>query len=467
MRPRGARSVIAAALLLAGCGRDSDELLVPRCAAPEIVAHEVHPLAGNVLGAVARVQTTDADSVGVRYGSSAGSLDSAAPTVPVTGDSAVVPVLGLLPETDYLIQPVAYGRCGRAAGAELRLTTGPLPVDLPRYVTGGSDPSPGYVAFGATPYGLVIDNTGRVVWYHRFPEGSGLNFQAQPNGHYVARPPAAPGEVGRWVEIDPLGAVVRTLGCARGLQPRFHDLILERDGSWWTMCDERRTMDLSLVGGLPAARVLGTVIQHVSPEGALLFEWNPFDHFAITDLPASEREGLDVNWTHGNSLDLDQDGNLLASFRNLNEITKIDTRTGAVLWRMGGRANQFTWLDTPTPAFAAQHGLRTIGTSNLLLLDNLGSQRGSRAEWYEYDEVQRTARVRRSFETDSGVVAQLGGSTQSLRDGRVLIAFGNGGRLAEYDAAGNVVWRIEGDAGYIFRAQRVGSLYHPGAGDPR
>ena len=47
----------------------------------------------------------------------------------------------------------------------------------------GPDPSPGFVVFGAGPYGLAIDNTGRVVWYHRFPNGPGLNFEAEPTGH--------------------------------------------------------------------------------------------------------------------------------------------------------------------------------------------------------------------------------------------------------------------------------------------
>jgi hypothetical protein len=36
--------------------------------------------------------------------------------------------------------------------------------------------------------------------------------------------------------------------------------------------------------------------------------------------------------------------------------------------------------------------------------------------------------------------------------------------VQEYDGDGAVVWEIEGDAGYIFRAQRIISLYHPEIG---
>src|SRR5256886_8786772 len=94
---------------------------------------------------------------------------------------------------------------------------------------------------------------------------------------------------------------------------------------------------------------MGTVVQHVSSEGDLLFQWDPFDHFEITDLVPASRTGPSVNWMHGNSLDLDTDGNLIVSFRSLSEITKIDTRTGAVLWRMGGLKNQFVFQDAGAP----------------------------------------------------------------------------------------------------------------------
>jgi hypothetical protein len=61
------------------------------------------------------------------------------------------------------------------------------------------------------------------------------------------------------------------------------------------------------------------------------------------------------------------------------------------------------------------------------------------------------------------VRAQLGGTTQDLPGGRALVAFGDGGKVQEYDAVGNVVWEIEGNAGYVFRAERIASLYRPGA----
>jgi hypothetical protein len=220
-------------------------------------------------------------------------------------------------------------------------------------------------------------------------------------------------------------------------------------------------MDLRAIAGVADARVLGTLVQHVSAAGERLFQWSAFDHFAITDLEPAARTGASVNWTHGNAIDFDADGNLLISFRSLSELTKVDSRTGDVLWRMGGSRSDFTFEETGTPAFASQHGLRSDGRGGLTILDNLGHGSISRGERYEYDEDTRTVRLATSFPPSQPVIALLGGTTQPLPDGHVLVSYGSGGRVEEYDAQGRTVWQINGNAGYVFRATRIKSLYHP------
>jgi len=470
--PRRRAVALAGALILAvACegGPVPVEPGFPEVPSPEprIGSGAVAPIPANVLGAMVTGRTRFADSAAVRYGLAGSPLDSLTPAQPYAGDSAAIPVLGLLPDTTYAFEIVAYGRGGTATSASLTLRTGPLPPDLPQYTATGPDPSPGYVVFSAGKYGIVIDNTGRVVWYRRFDYGPGLSFEAQPNGHYVARPGTAePTDPHPWVQIDPLGNVMRVLDCARGLEPRLHDLLAELDGSYWIMCDDIRSMDLSGLGGVADAQVAATAVQHVGADGVLLFSWTPFDHFDITDIPPAARSGTSVNWTHGNALDLDVDGNVVVSFRNLNEITKIDVQTGEVIWRLGGARNQFTFAESD-PAFARQHGLRLPQPNQLMLLDNLGDSLDSRVESYTYDAEQRTVSLLGSHGATPPVTAQLGGSVQPLPSGRTLVSFGTAGRVEEYDTSGNVVWRIEGGAGYIFRAQRIRSLYRPGVGTSR
>ncbi len=467
-RARRCRLVIGAALTVA-CSGDTTG---PTAEAPSIDALAVEANPHNVLSAVVRARIGGADSAAVRYRADDAGVgdDLTTPAISSVGgpDLATLPVLGLEPSRPYLFRVVAWGPGGVTTSPVIELTTDGLPGDLPSFVAGGPDPAPGYVVLAAGAYGLVIDNGGRVVWYRRFDNGPGLNFVAQPTGRYYVRPPPPdPTVIAPWLELDPLGNVVREIRCSSGLQARFHDLVAGPDGDSWLLCDETRTMDLTALGGVADARVTGTDVQHVSSTGALLFGWSPFDHFEITDVDAADRAGSMVNWTHANALDFDADGDLLVSFRNLNEITKIDVSTGAVIWRLGGLRNEFSFSGTPMPAFAHQHSLRVHDAGSVLLLDNSGDPTESRAERYALDGATKTAILLQSLGPSPGVITPFGGSVQDLPGGRTLASFGTQGRVEEYDANGRLVWSISGNPGYVFRAQRIGSLYAPGVGAAR
>jgi hypothetical protein len=196
----------------------------------------------------------------------------------------------------------------------------------------------------------------------------------------------------------------------------------------------------------------------------VLFDWTPFGRIQVdlSGLSAADRTGPVINWTHGNAFDIDTDGNVLVSFRNLSEIVKIHAGTGAIIWHLGGALNDFKLQDGTAPAFAGQHGVRTAGAGRIQMLDNLGVSGRSQAEVYAYDETNFTAVMTASYSSVPPVVAQIGGSTQKLANAHTLVSFGNGASVAEYDGNGKVVWRIEGNPGYVFRAQRILSLYRPG-----
>jgi hypothetical protein len=212
--------------------------------------------------------------------------------------------------------------------------------------------------------------------------------------------------------------------------------------------------------------VTATVVQHVSPGGAVLFEWNAFDHFALTDLDSISRAGSSVNFTHGNALDLDPDGNLLLAFRSLNEITRVSTQTGAVLWRMGGLRNQFTFTGPAETGFARMHNERAIGPNSFIILDNVGGA-ASRFERYSWTLNGMDAGLDQAYVSSPPVLTNIGGSVQRAGPGRWLVSFGTQGRVEEFDDAGFKKWQINGNPGYVFRAQRIRSLYSPGVGDGR
>ena len=77
------------------------------------------------------------------------------------------------------------------------------------------------------------------------------------------------------------------------------------------------------------------------------------------------------------------------------------------MWRMGGTRNQFKFLNSSVPAFVHQHGVSASGVGQLLMLDNLGDAAASRAERYEVDGANLTARLSGSFGASAGLIRRL------------------------------------------------------------
>ncbi len=456
MRELGRWAAVAATMAaFTGCGEDQG----PTATLESVV---VEPNPHNVISAVSVVTGAGFDSAFVRYWEEGGAVLES-PPYPLEEGVARVPVLGLEPATTYLVETnLVLGDSVFAGVDTSEFVAGTLPAWIPALAAQGSDTTPGFVTLSLPDGPVIIDNAGRVVWYKERPDGTLNSFQAHPNGRYTLL--GLSDSVRVFSMLNELGDEIGILQCA-GRPTRFHEIMMEADDTAWLLCDETRIMDLSGVGGLDSANVTATVVQHLSPEGELMFEWNAFDHFDITDLVVIPT-GPNVNFTHGNGIDFDHDGNLLLSFRSLNEVTKVDKVTGEVMWRFGGKRSQFSLMNDPDSGFARQHGVRRAGPGMVQLLDN-GFSPPSQGERYILNPVTKTAILTVAFFDTPDRFATVGGSTQYFTNGHALISFGRGAAVVEFDESGNRAWEVTGiDGLYVFRAQRIGSLYAPGRGDP-
>lgn len=458
----GAALTLVGIVAISGC--DEPTQPPPPPPAPEVIAITLVPNPNMVVAAAVTAEARLYDSAYVRFWTGTGPTMET-PHHAFDGDTVVtIPVLGLEAAADYQLETILViaGQAGTPADT-ISLTTDPLPAWIPVAVPQGASPAAGYLILSYPDGPVIIDNAGQVVWYLFAPNGVLNSFQAHPNGQYTLA--GAGGTDPVFTLYDEVSDSLGILRCAGGRTTRFHDFLVQESGDYWIMCDETRTMDLSGLGGDPAAQVTATVVQHVATDGSLLFEWNSFDHFQITDLPLADRTGPNVNFTHGNGIGIDTDDNLLVSFRSLSEVTKIEVATGAVLWRFGGLANQFTIVGDPKGAFERQHGLRPVGPGQIQFLDN-GLGAPSRMVRYDLDPGTMTATLVWQFIDDPATFSFVGGSTQALANG-ALVSFGQAGRVVETGPSGSRTWELTGiDGLYVFRAQRIGSLYSPGRGDP-
>src|SRR5205807_3525675 len=83
------------------------------------------------------------------------------------------------------------------------------------------------------------------------------------------------------------------------------------------------------------------------------------DHVPVTD--SYDRPPPKSSWAwdymHVNSIQQDDDGNLVISARNTSAAYKVDHNSGAIIWRLGGKHSSFRM--GPGARFAFQHDVRT------------------------------------------------------------------------------------------------------------
>src|SRR5665213_583099 len=221
------------------------------------------------------------------------------------------------------------------------------------------DPTPGKVyisIFGGdiTLDGLsVLDEHANLL--HFVPIQTAVyDFLMQPDGEMTYF-----GGRNKYYGLDTSFHIVDSFGCANGYTPDVHELIVQKDGGYTILGDMLTTADLSSVGGSSHAEVQGNVIQTFDAGGNLTFEWRGIDYYSVTDALGVNFRSSIVDFEHANSIDIDSEGNYLLSNRHLSEVTKINGRTGAIIWRFGGRHNEFTSLND-TIGFSYQHSARFL-----------------------------------------------------------------------------------------------------------
>jgi arylsulfotransferase ASST len=342
----------------------------------------------------------------------------------------------------------------REIGLSATLAADSLPPDFPiirSAVYGKTAPGRLFVTdfrlgVPVSSYLMILENDG-TPFFHRQVRGPSLDFKMQPDGRLTYFDSAA----GRFYALNARYDVVDSFTCGNGYSTDAHDLALLPNGHAVLMSYDRQIMDLSQVvpGGRIDARVIGLIIQELDRDKNVVFQWRSWDHFQITDVVSHDLTAKTVDYVHGNSIDVDPDGNLILSSRHMNEITKISRATGDILWRLGGRNNQFTFINEPI-AFSHQHCARRLPNGHITLFDNgnFRTPEFSRAVEYAIDEVQKTATLVWQYRLNPDVFTVAAGSVQRLSNGNTLIGWGTSmPTLTEVAPDGSLVSELSFESG--------------------
>lgn len=295
-----------------------------------------------------------------------------------------------------------------------------IPSDFPQItLTARRNPALDYiwlenVGQNGQTYKIILDTWGNPVFYQR---GGARDFKPQKNGTITW---------GGFTAVDNNFNYLRTYGTVNGYGTDDHELVVMKDGSYFLIGDTSESVDMSryISGGNPSASVLDNVVQQFTAADELIFQWRAWDHMNILGQQSFiDLTSANFDFPHMNSIDVDDDGNILLSSRSSSECTKINKDTGEVIWRLGGAYSTLTFVNDPLQGPRQQHCFRALGGGHYILFDdgNLHNPSVSRAVEYVVDPVARTATLVWQFRDTPDKYAYYMGNVQRLTNGNTHI----------------------------------------------
>lgn len=246
-----------------------------------------------------------------------------------------------------------------------------------------------------------------------------------------------------------------------------HEFQLTHDGgAMMTAYETVRNYDMTAVGGPVDAVLQDSCFEEVDiATGATRFTWCARDWFNITETTVGYNDKEDYGHpTHGdgwdffhiNSLEKTMDGNYLVVGRRLNMVTLISGESGAPIWQVGGKHNQYTDLSKGRATnFAYQHHARfdDDNQSEIVMFDNSHlantspnpgcKDRCSRGLHIRLDHEAKTAELVQEFWHPLSVQARAEGSAERQANGNMLVGWGKVPGFTEYSADGEVLLDVQ------------------------
>jgi hypothetical protein len=324
---------------------------------------------------------------------------------------------------------------------------------------------------------MILDANGTPVWYQRVGPSGAMNIDRLPDGtiSFIAALGAYGSDPNAEYVIQKLEPWSTRYVQAVSSPTDEHELEVLPNGDVLVFSYPFvEDVDLTGLGKYGrSSTIADCVIQELDPGGNLVWSWRATDHVdpvrESTGPQANSVDGLDVvDVFHLNSIDVDAQGNLLVSARDMDAVFYIEKASGRILWKMGGApyskdgAQIITVVGDPETTFNHQHDARFQPNGNVSLFDDHTNLPGpARGVEYAIDFSQGTATP--VWQYSAAVNSTAMGSFRRYSDGANIIAWGlstNAASFTEVDDAGDDVLDVAigpGSAlgGSAYRAVKV------------
>jgi hypothetical protein len=297
---------------------------------------------------------------------------------------------------------------------------------------------------------MIVDAAGRLIWFHQLGAGeAATDF----------RPERYDGQTvltwwqGRILKLgfgegtdeiysssyEPIAQV----HAGNGYHADLHEFLLAANGTAWLDAFDPVERDLAALGGPAHGVVTDSVIQEIDVRtGLVMWEWHALGHVPLRDsyvpVPHTSHPW---DFAHFNSIDPSHPGQLLLSSRNTWTVFDVSLRSGAVLWRLGGKQPSFE--PGAGTVFRFQHDAAWQPGGLVSLFDNgYAVDRDTQSRGLVLDPNLTTHRVslaKQFANPDATLLTSSQGDLLNLGGGSWLMGYGGLPNFTVYDASGHVL----------------------------
>ncbi|HTT89118.1 MAG TPA: MFS transporter [Acidimicrobiales bacterium] len=304
---------------------------------------------------------------------------------------------------------------------------------------------------------LILDDNLQPVWFQPVPKDvvasnlTSQTYKGQPVLTWWQGVVSDTGatQSGEDIIVNRHYQKIATLKGQDGWVITLHELVIS-GGDAWVTANKDMPMNLSKYGG-PADGVLddSAVQEYDIATGKLLYTWDALDHIPLT---ASETQpppnGFPWDAYHVNSIDLVGATGFVVSMRNTWAAYKVDSKTGAIEWELGGKHSTF---NVPANAsFEWQHDVQLHDGSIVTMFDDdccqitgagtyLAPAGPSRALELRLNMSDHTVSLVAQYTHGQDFDSAYMGDNQLLANGNVFVGWGSQPYFSEYTKSGKLV----------------------------
>lgn len=417
----------------------------------DILKIQVSSPDNNVLRAEVSVKLSTAAEIYIRYQHTDDTVFYQTPVSTQKKEHSII-LVGLEPDKDYTFQVIMPRLITNKESDYFSFHITELPIWLKHYVIPIEDYVPETSVIGSGFVHLykrkvpgifvLFDGDWNIKWYHQI-NGTGIKAATFTKDNtflgVLGADEMRTAYGNEIIEVDISG--VEKLRIKQGEngfnKVIHHDIFKTPEGNIATITVDSLEFDLSSVGGNKKDTVIGDGILVLDSLGNRVWEWSVFD--VLNPLDEPEIINLKNDWVHANALNIDKDGNFLMSFYNLNQIWKINSTNGEIIWRLGEGGD--LKMDTNS-YFSNQHSVHINSEGDLMLFDNGTHRNISRAISFNIDEQNKIAKTVIDAPLPEKIFSARMGSAYLMENGNILQCSSKNNAVVVTNKKGEVKWQL-------------------------